>query len=112
MRIGASCTGSIEAKPDVLDIQSQLSLRMRVMIGGVRDAVALVLTLPRLKPGDSRFCAAAYATAPRRRCPSLSMFLAALWSRCKLVPHSGQMCQRTDKPLAMMMPQPEHVWLV
>ena len=36
------------------------------------------LTLPRLKAGDSRFSAAAYATAPRRARPALSMFLAAL----------------------------------
>jgi len=36
------------------------------------------LTLPWLKPGDSRFSAAAYATAPRRLCPSLSIFFAAV----------------------------------
>src|SRR5262249_39710602 len=71
---------------------------------------AMLLTLPRLKPGDARFCAAAYATAPRRLCPSLSMFLAALWSRCRLVPQSGQECQRTDKPLATMTPQRAHGW--
>jgi hypothetical protein len=71
-----------------------------------------VLTLPRLKPGDSRFSAAAYATAPRRASPALSMFLAALWSRCRLVPQSGQECQRTDKPLETVTPQPAHVWLV
>jgi hypothetical protein len=40
------------------------------------------------------------------------MFLAALWSRCRLVPQSGQVCQRTDKPFTTMAPQPEHVWLV
>src|SRR5262245_20988697 len=40
------------------------------------------------------------------------MFLAALWSRCRLVHHSGQECQRTDKPLATILPQPEHFWLV
>ncbi len=71
-----------------------------------------VLTLPRLKPGDSRFLAATYATAPRRFCPNRSIFLAALWSLCRLVPHSGQVCQRMDKPLETTTPQPEHVWLV
>jgi hypothetical protein len=35
--------------------------------------------------GDARFCAAAYATAPRRACPDRSLLLAALWSRCRLV---------------------------
>jgi hypothetical protein len=76
-----------------------------------RDALNY-LTHPRLKPGDARFCAAAYATAPRRLCPSLSMFLAALWSRWRLVPQSGQECQRTDKLLATRAPQPEQTWLV
>ena len=47
---------------------------------------------------NSRFYNTANAASPRRLCPSLSMFLAALWSRCRLVPHSGQVCQRTDKP--------------
>ena len=40
------------------------------------------------------------------------MFFAALWSRCRLVPQSGQLCQRTDKPFWTTTPQPEHVWLV
>ncbi len=40
------------------------------------------------------------------------MFLAALWSLCRLVPQSGQVCQRTDKPFETMTPQPEQVWLV
>jgi hypothetical protein len=40
------------------------------------------------------------------------MFFAALWSRCRLVPHAGQLCQRTDKPFCTTTPQPEHVWLV
>ena len=34
------------------------------------------------------------------------MFLAALWSRCRLVPQSGHECQRTDKPFETMTPQP------
>ena len=34
------------------------------------------------------------------------MFLAALWSRCRLVPQSGHACQRTDKPLRTTAPQP------
>ena len=46
-----------------------------------------------MHPGDARFSAAAYATAPRRARPALSMFWAALWSRCRLVPHSGQVVQ-------------------
>jgi hypothetical protein len=38
-----------------------------------------VLTLRRgSSPTDARFFGAAYATSPRRRCPSLSLFLAAL----------------------------------
>src|SRR6185369_16617455 len=49
--------------------------------------------------------------SPKGR-PAHSMFLAALWSRCRLVPHSGHRCQRTDKPLDTSTPQPEHVWLV
>jgi hypothetical protein len=40
------------------------------------------------------------------------MFLAALWSRCRLALQSGQVCQRTDKPFAMITPQSEHTWLV
>src|SRR5262249_41953207 len=67
---------------------------------------------PRMNAGDSRFSDAAYATAPRRLCPSRSKFLAALWFRCRLVPHSGQECQRTDKPLETSTPQPEQIWLV
>ena len=63
-------------------------------------------------PMDSRFSEVSNPTSPRRLCPSLSIFLAALWSRCRLVPHSGQLCQRTDKPLATNTPQPEHRWLV
>ncbi len=35
------------------------------------------------------------------------MFLAALWSRCRLVPQSGHECQRTDKPFETRTPQPE-----
>jgi hypothetical protein len=66
----------------------------------------LTLTLPWLKPGDSRFPAAAYATAPRRRCPSLSLFLAAFTSRCRRVPPSGHECQRTDTPVCTLAPQP------
>src|SRR5262245_26609936 len=60
----------------------------------------------------SRFSDPGSPTPPRRRCPRPSIFLAALWSRCRLVPHSGQECQRTDKPFWTMTPQPEHVWLV
>jgi hypothetical protein len=40
------------------------------------------------------------------------MFTAALWSRCRLSPQSGQECQRTDKPLATIAPQAEHAWQV
>jgi hypothetical protein len=40
--------------------------------------VGLFLTLLRLEPGDSPFSWAAYATSPRRLCPSRSLFLAAL----------------------------------
>ena len=39
------------------------------------------------------------------------MFLAALSSRCRLAPQSGQECHRTDTPLATRTPQPEHIWL-
>ncbi len=35
-----------------------------------------------------------------------SMFFAALWSRCRLVPQSGQECQRTDKSLGDDDPTP------
>src|SRR6476661_7612401 len=49
---------------------------------------------------DSRFSDATNATPPRRACPARSMFLAALWSRCRLVPHSGRLCHRTERPLA------------
>src|SRR5215472_12942125 len=71
------------------------------------------LTLPRLKAGDARFLAAAYATAPRRLCPSRSMFLAALWSRCRRVPQVGQECHRTERPLETSSPHlgPEQRWL-
>jgi hypothetical protein len=37
--------------------------------------MGVCLTLPK---GDARFSAATYATAPRRLCPSRSLFLAAL----------------------------------
>ena len=57
---------------------------------------------------DSRFSDATIATPPRRFCPNLSIFFAALWSRCRLVPHSGQECQRTDKPFWTTSPQPLH----
>src|SRR5262245_31535637 len=40
-------------------------------------------------PADARFSDAASATPPRRASPVRSTFLAALWSRCRLVPHSG-----------------------
>src|SRR5215471_17323020 len=71
------------------------------------------LTLRRgYSPTDSRFSEASTPAPPRRLCPSRSMFLAALWSRCRLVPQSGQLCQRTDKPFDTMTPQPEHLWLV
>src|SRR5215472_19357677 len=40
-------------------------------------------------------------------CPPCSMFSAAWWSRCRLVPHAGHACQRTDKPLMTNAPQPE-----
>ena len=79
---------------------------------GCCSAETWKLTLPRMNAGDARFSAAAYATAPRRLCPSRSIFLAALWSRCRLVPQSGQECQRTDKPFLTTTPQPEQVWLV
>src|SRR5260370_2944815 len=64
-----------------------------------------------MNAGDSRFCAAAYAAAPRRACPALSMFFAALWSRCRLVPQSGQGCHPTERPFWTITPQPEQVWL-
>ena len=64
---------------------------------------------PQLKPGASRFSDAANATPPRRACPARSMFFAALWSRCRLVPHAGQECQRTDKPFETSAPQPLQV---
>src|SRR5262249_40157995 len=63
-------------------------------------------------PMDSRFPDATNATPPRRACPARSLCFAALWSRCRLVPHSGQACQRTGSPLWTMTPQPQHVWLV
>src|SRR5262249_20851465 len=50
--------------------------------------------------------------APRRCHPSARMFREALWSRWRLVPHSGQECQRTHSPFWTTTPQPEHVWLV
>src|SRR5260370_186859 len=40
-------------------------------------------------------------------CPSRKIFSAALWSRCNLIPQSGQECHRTDKLLTTIMPQPE-----
>src|SRR5215471_12780198 len=61
---------------------------------------------------DARFSEASTPAPPRRLCPSRSIFFAALWSRCKLVPHFGQRCQRTDKPLATSTLQPEQIWLV
>jgi hypothetical protein len=76
-------------------------------------AVTLELTLRRgYSPADARFSDAANATPPRRLCPSRSMFFAALWSRCRLVPQPGHECQRTDRPFWTRTPQPEHVWLV
>jgi putative transposase len=64
------------------------------------------LTLPRINPGDSRCSDATTATPPRRACPARSLFLAALWSRWRLVPPAGQECQRTDKPFETITPQP------
>src|SRR5262245_59276529 len=58
---------------------------------------------------DARFSDAANATPPRRFCPNLSIFLAALWSRCRLAPQSGQECQRTDKPFWTITPHPLQV---
>ena len=49
-------------------------------------------------PTDSRFSEASNPAPPRRAYPALSIFLAALWSLCRLAPQSGQLCQRTDKP--------------
>src|SRR5262249_22486422 len=53
--------------------------------------------------------------APRCPCTcrtSRRRVKAASWSRCRLVPHSGQRRQRTDRSLATSAPQPEHAWLV
>src|SRR5215831_3382618 len=61
---------------------------------------------------NSRFSEAGTPTSPRRLRPTHSMFLAALWSRCKLIPHSGQARQPTDKPLETIAPQLERLWLV
>jgi hypothetical protein len=71
-----------------------------------------ILTLPRLKPGDSRFFAAAYATAPRRACPARSMFFAAFSSRSKTNPQAGQTWVRTLRLLGTRSPQPLQSWLV
>ena len=82
---------------------------------GVSKTHCVLLTFRAGKsPTDSRFSAGDIATADRERACAgpAALFLAALWSRCRLVPQSGQACQRTDKPLATRMPQPEHVWLV
>ena len=42
------------------------------------------------------------------------MLSTALWSRYRLVPQSGQECQRTERPFCTIIPQfgPEHFWLV
>src|SRR5215472_16520862 len=40
-------------------------------------------------------------------CPKRTMLSAALWPRCRLVPHCGHVCQRTDKPLYTKTPQLE-----
>ena len=72
--------------PDMVWAGSTLAFRSHHRYSGFRGRLqALVvplwpLTLPK---GDSRFSDAANATAPRRLCPSRSMFLAALWSRCR-----------------------------
>ncbi|HEX9413785.1 MAG TPA: hypothetical protein VF916_09815, partial [Ktedonobacterales bacterium] len=96
-------------QPMMLRLQRGIALAAQLLEQVGR---ALDLTLPRLKPGDARFSAAAYATAPRRASPALSRFRAAWWSRCRLVPQSGQVCQRMDTPLATSTPQPEPIWLV
>ncbi len=89
----------------------------------LHDLEIVLLTLRTgYSPVDARFSDAATATPPRRAmpgpffcsCPSRRIFLAALWSRCRQVPHSGQECHRTDSPFQTRMPQrgPEHRWLV
>src|SRR5262245_61158939 len=61
-----------------------------------------------LKGRDSGFSAPTCAGTPLRLCPSeWLLFLAALWSRCKLVLQSRHACQRTDKSLWTSTPQPE-----
>ena len=60
--------------------------------------------------GIHAYCSACHSVA----CPSCRMFSAALWSRCRLVPHSGHACQRTERPFCTIAPQPcpEHRWLL
>jgi hypothetical protein len=90
LTVGSCVCSSLEAEPTLPVGQAPLHRR---------DRLHEALTFPRTNAGDSRFLAAAYATAPRRACPALSMFLAALWSRCRLVPQWGQVCHRTERPL-------------
>jgi hypothetical protein len=49
-------------------------------------------------PTDARFSDATIATPPRRLRPRRSLFFAALWSRCRLVQHSGRRRHRMDTP--------------
>jgi hypothetical protein len=44
--------------------------------------------------------------------PTDARFFAAYWSRCRLVPQSGQERQRMDTPLATTTSQPEQIRLV
>jgi hypothetical protein len=60
---------------------------------------------------DSRFSEAGTPAPPRRLYSSRSLFFAAIWSGCRLVPQSGQLCQGMDKPFETSAPQPAHVGL-
>jgi len=75
----------------------------------VTDRIHGLLTLPNRRFSVLR---RSYRHASPKALPEPSLFFAALWSRCRLIPPSGRECQRTDKPLATNTPQPEHLWLV
>jgi hypothetical protein len=92
--------------------QGILRLRTRSIWPGVVAHYVLLTLRTSYSPAGSRFLPAGSPASPRRRCPCQCMVVAALWSRCRLVPQSGQECQRTDKPLWTTAPHPEHVWLV
>ena len=71
------------------------------------EPVGLLTLRTRYSATGSRFIAPAIAGAPRRRCPSHKIFLAAFRSRSKISPQFVQACVRTLRDFKIRSPQPE-----